>query len=85
MIQSMGCQWMTAGSGILHRRCRSHQKGCSDVNYGSISRSKKWFHRHTGTLLRMTSGGDVRQGNRPDLIRQSPGGYGGLWTIRMFR
>lgn len=57
VIQSMGCQWMTGRiQEYSTRRCRSHQKGCSDANCGSIYLlQKKWFHRHIGTLLRMTS------------------------------
>lgn len=56
VIQSMGCQWMTAGSGILHKEMPQPSErmlGCQ--LWVNLPAAKKWFHRHIGTLLRMTS------------------------------
>ena len=51
-----GCQWMTAGSGILHKEMPQPSErmlGCQ--LWVNLPAAKKWFHQHIGTLLRMTS------------------------------
>lgn len=78
VIQSMGCQWMTAGSGILHKEMPQPSErmlGCQLwVNLPAAKKMVPPAYRDIAPDD--IPGGDVRQGNRPDLIRQPPGDTG---------
>ena len=86
VIQSMGCQWMTTSSGILHKEMpQPSERMLRMPTIRSIYLLQKMVpHRHIGHCSGWHPGGDVRQGT-VRILSGNHRGYGDSGQFHIFQ